>query len=108
MRPPPIKWRAVVNSYPCETCGAGPGAWCISTGGKYKYEPHAARSKLASANHWADPEATDWEHSDQAERDHVAGLPVSERPHYELHDGTCVGCGKPWPCPHLWFNLEGH
>lgn len=53
---PPIRWRAVVTAYPCEVCLAGPGEPCRSAGGARKYEPHADRARLASANGWRDPE----------------------------------------------------
>jgi hypothetical protein len=56
---PHIHWREVVESYPCTDCGAGPGDRC-HTSGRWpspKWEPHACRSRLASANGWdyADP-----------------------------------------------------
>jgi hypothetical protein len=43
-----IRWRVVVESYPCETCGAPPGFPCVTTSGTPKGEPHAPRSRLAS------------------------------------------------------------
>jgi hypothetical protein len=50
-----IGWREVVVSYPCEICGAGPGDRCRTPSGAVKWEPHASRSRLASANHWQAP-----------------------------------------------------
>lgn len=50
-------WRHIVNAYPCPVCDAGPGHDCTSQTGKVKGEPHAARSRLASAGAWQDPEA---------------------------------------------------
>jgi hypothetical protein len=51
-----ITWRAVVQSYPCEACGAPPGAKCITVSGHRSYEPHQQRSNAASANHWRSPD----------------------------------------------------
>lgn len=34
--------------------------------------------------------------ADEDERAAVAD--ADPKPHYELNDGTCVGCGKEWPC----------
>src|SRR5262245_45901800 len=45
-------WRAVVEQYPCETCGAWPGQPCITTSGAEKQEPHVFRSRLASQDGW--------------------------------------------------------
>jgi hypothetical protein len=33
---------------------------------------------------------------DAEEREAVRGM--ADPPHYELNDGTCVGCGEPWMC----------
>lgn len=51
-----IHWREVVESYPCEVCGAGPGDHCVGPRGHEKWEPHACRSRLASAHGWHFPE----------------------------------------------------
>lgn len=51
-----IHWREVVQSYPCDTCGAAPGEPCHTPMIWKKWEPHAARSRLASANGWDFPE----------------------------------------------------
>ena len=40
----------------------------------------------------------EWQQSDAEERAAVAVMPAGTRPHYELNDGTCVTCGKPWMC----------
>lgn len=55
MRAPMVRWREVVQSYPCEVCGAGPGDRCITYSGVEKYEAHAARSRLALAMDWELP-----------------------------------------------------
>jgi len=51
-----IKWREVVHSYPCPTCTAGPGDWCLTMHGERKYEPHSDRSRVASAHDWKLPD----------------------------------------------------
>jgi hypothetical protein len=51
-----IGWREVVISYPCDTCGAGPGDRCRTVTDHEKWEPHAARSLLASNHYWLFPE----------------------------------------------------
>lgn len=56
MRQPPIRWRHIVTRYPCEVCHAAPGELCRSYSGAVKWEPHADRSRLASANGWRDPD----------------------------------------------------
>jgi hypothetical protein len=45
-------WREVVTSYPCPVCDAPPGELCSTVSRLPKHEPHAARSRLASAHHW--------------------------------------------------------
>ena len=51
-----IRWRQVVQSYPCEGCGAPPGSPCITVSGQKKFEPHYLRAQVARANQWRDPE----------------------------------------------------
>ena len=34
--------------------------------------------------------------ADTEEREAVRGM--TDPPHYELNDGTCVSCGRSWPC----------
>ena len=46
------QWRAVVETYECETCGATPGQPCVTYSGTVKREPHAPRSQLAADHHW--------------------------------------------------------
>ena len=46
-------WREVAASFPCDTCGARPGAPCQTKGGVRKYEMHVDRSRRASAVGWA-------------------------------------------------------
>lgn len=43
-------WRDIVNSFPCETCNAGPGEVCRTITGNRKNEPHAPRAYLAARN----------------------------------------------------------
>jgi hypothetical protein len=43
---PPQRWRLIVESYPCDTCGAGPGAPCLTISGTVKHEPHVERVAL--------------------------------------------------------------
>jgi hypothetical protein len=46
-------WREVVTSYPCPMCDAAPGELCrVVEHGPPKHEPHAERSRIASAHHW--------------------------------------------------------
>lgn len=52
----PAHWRVVAERYPCETCGAGPGDHCITPTRHKADTPHVTRTRLASANHWQDPE----------------------------------------------------
>lgn len=49
---PVARWRVVVTSYPCPTCGAAAGELCNSRYGTPAHEPHAPRARLASENHW--------------------------------------------------------
>jgi hypothetical protein len=58
-----VHWWEVVVSYPCPLpdCGAGPGERCLTSSGRVKWEPHAARSRVASAHHWRDAEEDDQE-----------------------------------------------
>ena len=41
-------WRIILRSYPCETCGAGPGEPCLTSGGRQAGMEHAAR-EMATA-----------------------------------------------------------
>ena len=46
-------WRAIALSYPCETCGAGPGERCTTSGGHVEaHMPHAYRTNLAAGRGW--------------------------------------------------------
>lgn len=38
-------WLAVIESYPCPSCGAAPGAKCIATSGHETHLPHAERQR---------------------------------------------------------------
>jgi hypothetical protein len=38
-------WRVVFESFPCPTCGAGPGEHCTTTTGNRKSEPHVDRGR---------------------------------------------------------------
>jgi hypothetical protein len=40
-------WRRVLLSYPCPTCGAGPGDDCETSTGNRKFECHVSRSDAA-------------------------------------------------------------
>jgi hypothetical protein len=55
-----LAWRQAIMQYACPSCGVAPGQLCITISGQPFREPHAARSALASADHWA----TDIEGSD--------------------------------------------
>lgn len=46
----------VLISYPCPTCGVGPGDWCVTMTGQAKHEFHVARTILASENGWQFPD----------------------------------------------------
>lgn len=74
-----IKWRATVQRYPCDVCGAQPGEKCATFSGAMTYTPHAPRSALASSHQWVDPEACAHCHDDPP-RGH-----------------TCPACGKEGP-----------
>lgn len=41
-------WLAVIESYPCPTCGSGPGDVCVTPTGNRKSEPHADRARSAT------------------------------------------------------------
>lgn len=47
-----MHFRIVIESYPCPTCNAAPGARCETIAGKVKTEPHADRARLAEARGW--------------------------------------------------------
>lgn len=49
-------WKIVAERYPCATCNAGPGESCLQPNGKKATMPHVARTRLASADHWRDPD----------------------------------------------------
>jgi hypothetical protein len=48
----------------------------------------------------------DYEAQDAAER--AAVRDMDPKPHFELNDGSCVGCGSLWPCAHAWdrYNIQ--
>jgi len=46
------RWRIVIESYTCPTCGAGASRRCETYAGKVKTEPHADRARLAEARGW--------------------------------------------------------
>ena len=54
-RPPALRWRLVVNSYTCPTCGAGAGYGCRTTGNRPAGPTgqHAARAQQARDRGWA-------------------------------------------------------
>lgn len=52
----PIRWRQIVQEYPCPVCEAGPGETCLTCNGNPKHEPHADRARLASKDGWRLPE----------------------------------------------------
>lgn len=60
MSAPLSRWRIIVRSYPCETCGAGPGDPCLSPSGKRALE-HVARANLV--NHC--PKCGTWVDADE-------------------------------------------
>lgn len=45
-----------------------------------------------------------WKRWDAEEREAVRGM--ADPPHYELSDGTCVGCGEPWMCEGYLLGLR--
>lgn len=47
-----LEWQRVILQYPCPTCGAAPGKWCVTYTGRDKPEPHAERSAEASDHGW--------------------------------------------------------
>lgn len=51
-----MNWRKIAMRWPCDTCLVGPDEPCVTLNGQTKYEVHTARSVLASANNWKDPE----------------------------------------------------
>jgi hypothetical protein len=40
-------WLAVIESYPCDVCGVGPGERCVTNTLAPKSEPHASRARQA-------------------------------------------------------------
>lgn len=54
-----IRWRRVVESYPCEVCGTPPGVKCITSSGNETTQPHYLRSMEASRHGWRSPEVED-------------------------------------------------
>jgi len=54
-----LAWQLTVLQYPCFTCGAAPGAWCVTNTGHEMHEPHADRSRQASADKWTPPDDAD-------------------------------------------------
>lgn len=44
-------WRAVIESYPCDTCGAEPGEPCRTISGTKANPPHVARTRPANRCH---------------------------------------------------------
>jgi len=51
-RTPHLAWQRAVLQYPCPVCLAPPGTWCQTYSGHDRYDPHADRARLASADHW--------------------------------------------------------
>lgn len=47
-----IEWKKILESYPCETCGAAPGNPCITISGLDAHTPHQWRTSCALANDW--------------------------------------------------------
>lgn len=47
MSSPRAPWRTVFLSYPCPTCGAGPGENCLSSTGNVRTECHVDRGRTA-------------------------------------------------------------
>lgn len=62
------EWRIIAEKYPCLTCNAAPGESCCSPGGRIAKEVHVARSRLASAAHWHDPDEEMDEQSHDSDR----------------------------------------
>ena len=44
---PIAPWRALLRSYPCPTCGAGPGDPCLTSGGREADVEHVARQRIS-------------------------------------------------------------
>lgn len=44
-------WRAILRSYPCTTCGAGPGEACWTSGGRESALEHVARQQATARCH---------------------------------------------------------
>jgi ribosomal protein S27AE len=40
-------WRVVFESFPCPTCGAGPGEHCMTSNGNVRNETHVDRGRDA-------------------------------------------------------------
>lgn len=52
------RWRYVLETYPCETCGAPPGEPCHTYSGRVKHDAtHADRTYQAQANGWRESES---------------------------------------------------
>lgn len=54
------RWRYVLESYPCDECGATPGKPCTTyTGNEKRDACHADRERQARANNWNEAEHDD-------------------------------------------------
>ena len=62
------QWKIVAQHYACTTCNASPGEPCLRPGGRKASDVHVARTRLASANHWHDPDEVDGERSQDPNR----------------------------------------
>lgn len=54
-------WHLILRSYPCESCGAGPGQQCVTESGRPTME-HAARQHLVGRC----PRCATWMDADHA------------------------------------------
>lgn len=52
-------WRITAQAYYCARCEAAPGERCVTLGGLLAQLPHAARTDLASADGWINPDGED-------------------------------------------------
>lgn len=53
---PKAEWKEIAESYPCTTCGAGPGEPCVTSNLNVMRDCHVSRTRLASEHGWHYPE----------------------------------------------------